>query len=73
MNFVKFLGTPFSTETSLVAASEYSLLKLVLSLTELTSANSRLEVFCKKVALKSFEKFVGKKLCQSLFFNEVLD
>ena len=29
------------------------------------------EVFCKKGVFKSFEKFTGKHLCQSLFFNKV--
>ena len=29
------------------------------------------EVFCKKVVLKNFAKFTGKRLCQSLFFNKV--
>ena len=29
------------------------------------------EVLCKKVVLKSFARFTGKHLCQSLFFNKV--
>ena len=29
------------------------------------------EVFCKKRALKNFEKITGKHMCQSLFFNKV--
>ena len=29
------------------------------------------EVFCKKGVLKNFTKFIGKHLCQSLFFNKV--
>ena len=29
------------------------------------------EVFCKKGVLKSFAKFTGKHLCQSLFYNKV--
>ena len=29
------------------------------------------EVFCKKGVLKSYAKFRGKHLCQSLFFNRV--
>ena len=33
--------------------------------------SSRLEVFCKKGVLRNFEKFTGKHLCQSLFFNKV--
>ena len=33
--------------------------------------SSRPEVFCKKGALKNFAKFTAKRLCQSLFFNEV--
>ena len=33
--------------------------------------SSRSEVFCKKRVLKNFEKFTGKHLCQSLFFNKV--
>ena len=27
------------------------------------------EVFCKKIIPRNFVKFVGKHLCQSLFFN----
>ena len=33
--------------------------------------SSRSEVFCKKGVLRNFAKFVGKHLCQSLFFNKV--
>ena len=33
--------------------------------------SSRTEVFCKKGVLKSFPKFTGKHLCQSLFFNKI--
>ena len=33
--------------------------------------SSRSEVFCKKGVLKSFVKFTGKHVCQSLFFNKV--
>ena len=33
--------------------------------------SSRSEVFCKKNVLRSFAKFTGKHLCQSLFFNKV--
>ena len=32
--------------------------------------SSRPEVLCKKGVLKSFAKFTGKHLCQSLFFNK---
>ena len=35
--------------------------------------SSRPDVFCKKVILRSFAKFTGKQLCQSLFFNKVAD
>ena len=28
------------------------------------------KVFCKKGVLRNFEKFPGKHLCQSLFFNK---
>ena len=31
----------------------------------------RPEVFCKKGVLRNFAKFMGKHLCQSLFFNKV--
>ena len=31
------------------------------------------EVFCKKDILTNFAKFTGKHLCQSLFFNKVVD
>ena len=33
--------------------------------------SSRLEVFCRKGDLRNFEKFKGKHLYQSLFFNKV--
>ena len=33
--------------------------------------SSRLEVFCRKVALRNFAKFTGKHLYQSLLFNKV--
>ena len=32
-----------------------------------------LEVFCNKDVVKNFEKFTGKHLRQSLFFNKVAD
>ena len=35
------------------------------------SRSSRSEVFCRKGVLRSFAKFTGKQLCQSLFFNKV--
>ena len=34
--------------------------------------SSRPEVFCKKGVLRNFTKFIGKHLCQSLFFNKVV-
>ena len=34
--------------------------------------SSRLEVFCKKGAVRNFAKYTGKHLCQSLFFNKAL-
>ena len=33
--------------------------------------SSCMEVFCKKGVLKNLEKFTGKQLCWSLFFNKV--
>ena len=33
--------------------------------------SSRSEVFCKKGVLRNFAKFIGKRLCQSLFFDKV--
>ena len=33
--------------------------------------SGRPDVFCKKGFLKSFPKFAGKHLCQSIFFNKV--
>ena len=33
--------------------------------------SSRSEVFCEKDVLRNFAKFIGKHLCQSLFFNKV--
>ena len=35
--------------------------------------SSRPEVLCKKGVLRSFAKFTGKHLCQSLLFNKVAD
>ena len=35
--------------------------------------SSRPEVFCKKSVLRNFAKFTGKRLCQSLFFNNVAE
>ena len=29
------------------------------------------EVFCEKGVLRNFAKFIGKHLCQSLFFNKI--
>ena len=37
-------------------------------LLECTVRSSRPEVFCKKGVLRNFTKFIGKHLCQSLFF-----
>ena len=31
------------------------------------------DVFCKKGVLRNFAKFMGKHLCQSLYFNKVAD
>ena len=39
----------------------------------ITYRSSRPVVFCKKGALRNFTKYSGKHLCQSLFFNKVLD
>ena len=36
-----------------------------------SSRSGRPEVVCKKGVLRNFAKFIGKHLCQSLFFNEV--
>ena len=33
--------------------------------------SSHPEVFCKEGVLRTFTKFTGKDLCQSLFFNKV--
>ena len=33
--------------------------------------SSHPEVLCKKGVLRHFAKFIGKHLCQSLFFNKV--
>ena len=30
-----------------------------------------MDMFCKKDVRRKFEKFTGKRLCQSLFFNKV--
>ena len=35
------------------------------------SRSSRPEVFYKKGVLRNFAKFIGKRLCQNLFFNKV--
>ena len=36
-----------------------------------TYRSSHPEVFCEKGVLRNFTKFIGKQLCQSLFFNKV--
>ena len=36
------------------------------------TSSSRPEVFCEKVTLKNFAKYIEKHLCQSLFFNKIL-
>ena len=33
--------------------------------------SSRPKMFCKKVVLRNFANFIGKQLCQNLFFNKV--
>ena len=35
--------------------------------------SSNPELFCEKDVLKNLSKFIGKHLCQSLFFNKVAD
>ena len=42
--------------------------KIIYTISSLRS--SRLEVFCKIDVLRKFTKFLGKHLCQSLFFNK---
>ena len=46
-------------------------IKKKLFLKKSASRNSHPEVFYKKGVLRNFEKFTGKHLCQSLFFNKV--
>ena len=36
-----------------------------------SNRSSRSEEFCGKGILKNFAKFIGKHLCQSLFFNKI--
>ena len=36
-----------------------------------SSRSSRPEALCKKSVLKNLAKFIGKHLCQSLFFNKL--
>ena len=36
-----------------------------------SSRSSRPEALCKKSVLKNLAKFIGKHLCQSLFFSKV--
>ena len=43
--------------------------KIINTISSLRS--SRPEVFCKKGVLRKLAKFLGKHLCQSLFFNKV--
>ena len=38
-----------------------------------SSRSSRPEALCKKSVLKNLAKFIGKHLCQSLFFNKNAD
>ena len=44
---------------------------LLLKIFECFLQKQPLEVFYKKGVLKNFAKFIGKHLCQSLFFNKV--
>ena len=37
------------------------------------NGSGRLEVFCEKGVLRNVAKFTEKHLCQSLFFNKVVD
>ena len=46
-------------------------IKKKLFLKKSASRNSHPEVFYKKGVLRNFEKFTGKHLCQSLFFDKV--
>ena len=39
---------------------------------EIFIRSSRPEVFYKKGVLRNFAKFIGKHVCQSLFFNKVV-
>ena len=39
---------------------------------EIFVRSSRPEVFYKKGVLRNFAKFIGKHVCQSLFFNKVV-
>ena len=43
--------------------------KIINTISSLRS--SRPEMFCKKGVLRKFAKFLGKRLCQSLFFDKV--
>ena len=38
-----------------------------------SSRNGHPEVFRKKGVLRNFDKFTGKQLCHSLFFNKVAE
>ena len=40
---------------------------------QLKYSSSRPDVFFKKGVLRNFARFIGKHLCQSLFFNNVVD
>ena len=59
-------NTTFSNEISL------HILKYTGSNISKKLRSSRPEVFCKKGVRRNFAKFLGKHLCQSLFFNKVV-
>ena len=62
------LGTPMKT----VIISGYVVFDVcLLNIMFSNELKQQPKVFCKKDVLKNYTKFIGKLLCQSLFFNQV--
>ena len=51
--------------------SKWNILKKCVKDTETTFRSSHMRCYIKKGVLRDFTKFLGKHLCQSLFFNKV--
>ena len=66
------ISAKFLKDGSLVITFHLTnIINLSMKLEAFPFKSSRSEIFCKKCFLRNFAKFIGKHLCQSLFFNKV--